>query len=111
MHDILVSLQDNFEPTSTHCVEPDSFSWYDEQVEMGSTFAQHGLCFYTMKFAAAGSCLGCKNTSDLAQEILAASTGSTSLGKLLSQESSTGQNSCFKDSNAKAPPSLISTGR
>ncbi|KAI0498817.1 hypothetical protein KFK09_019712 [Dendrobium nobile] len=104
-------IYDNFEPTSTHCVEPDSFSWYDEQVEMGSTFAQHGLCFYAMKFAAAGSCLGCKNTSDLAQEILAASTGSTSLGKLLSQESSTGQNSCFKDSNAKAPPSLISTGR
>lgn len=107
MHDILVSVQDNLEPTSAPCVEPDSFSWYDEQVEMGSTFAQHGLCFYAVKFDAVGSCLGCNDTSDLAQEMLASSTGSTALGKLLIRESITGQNSCFKDSGGKAPPSLM----
>lgn len=102
---------DTFDPTSAPCVEPASFSWYDEQVEMGSTFAQHGLCFYRMKFDAVGSCLGYNNTSDLAQEMLASSTCSTALGMLLVRETITGQNSCFKDSDVKASPSLMSTGR
>ncbi|XP_020576040.1 uncharacterized protein LOC110021763 isoform X2 [Phalaenopsis equestris] len=102
---------DNFEPTSIPCVEPDSFSWHDEQVEMGSTFAQHGLCFYATKIAAVGSRLGCSNTSDLARETLTSSTGSTALGKLLTRESITGQNSCFKDSGVKASPSLIPVRR
>lgn len=102
---------DNLEPASTPCIEPDSFSWYDDQVEMGSTIAHHGFCFYTMKVASVGSCLGFNNTLDLAQEMLNSSTSSTALGKLIIQESTTGQNSCFKDSDVKKTHSSMLIGR
>ncbi|KAJ6798913.1 Uncharacterized protein M6B38_212620 [Iris pallida] len=76
---------DMLDPSITHCVEPDDFSWYEEQYEIGSTYAQHGLCFYSVKCAAIGSSLGHENTVDLAQEMLSSSTNTMALGKLLSK--------------------------
>ncbi|KAK8969242.1 hypothetical protein KSP40_PGU005202 [Platanthera guangdongensis] len=79
---------------------------------MGSTIARHGLCFYTMKLASVGSCLGCCNASDVAQEMLNSSTSSTSLGKLIIQESIIGQNhSCFKDPTVMKTRSSMSIRR
>ncbi|KAJ0976030.1 hypothetical protein J5N97_017995 [Dioscorea zingiberensis] len=65
-------------------VESEDFSWVDRQFEMGSTYAQHGFCFYTNKCATIGSIFGSQNTVDLAQEMLASSTNVMALGKLLS---------------------------
>ncbi|XP_077250105.1 P-loop containing nucleoside triphosphate hydrolases superfamily protein isoform X2 [Tasmannia lanceolata] len=97
--DVLLSccqpvISDSLEPSMVPYVEPDATCWYDEQLEMTSTFAQHGLCFYTKKTATMGLNLGCENKVDLAQEMLACSTNTTALGKLVAQEMSMGKNSC-----------------
>lgn len=69
------------------CVEPDSFCWYDEQLEMTSTFAQHGFCLFSERIAATGLKLGHESTVDLAQEMLACSTSTMAQGKLATQMS------------------------
>lgn len=61
----------------------DDFSRDDRQFEMGSTYAQHGFCFYANKCAATGSSFGSQTTLDLAHEMLASSTNVMALGKLL----------------------------
>lgn len=76
-------ISDALEPSRTPCVEPDAFSWYEEQFEMGSTYAQHGLCFHTNECSKIGSNLGCENTLNLAQEMLTSSKSTMALGKLL----------------------------
>ncbi|XP_078164596.1 uncharacterized protein LOC144559447 isoform X1 [Carex rostrata] len=57
--------------------EPDDFSSYDMQLEMGSVYAQHGLGFYM------GSCVVCENRAGLAQAMLASSSNSAAIGRLL----------------------------
>ena len=73
-------------------VEPDICSCYEDQMEIGSTYAQHGLCFYTSRFAEVGTNLGRGSTMDLALEMLASSTNTMALGKLLSKGKTTSQN-------------------
>lgn len=65
----------------------DDFSRDDRQFEMGSTYAQHGFCFYANKCAATGSSFGSQTTVDLALEMLASSTNVMALGKLLTTPS------------------------
>ncbi|PKA49149.1 hypothetical protein AXF42_Ash010834 [Apostasia shenzhenica] len=101
----------NFMSTSISSGDADCFSWHEELLEMGSIYAEHGLCFYTMQCAAAGSSLGRSISADVVQEMLAASTNSGSLGKLLTQESKTDQSSCFRDSDIRAPQSCMLAGR
>ncbi|KAF3336120.1 hypothetical protein FCM35_KLT20627 [Carex littledalei] len=57
--------------------EPDDLSSYDMQLEMGSIYAQHGLGFYM------GSCVVCENRAGLAQVMLASSSNSAAIGRLL----------------------------
>lgn len=63
-----------------------SFSWYDDQLWMTSTIAQHGICFYSKAIAAIGSCNGFVNKMDMASEMLASSSNTTALAKLVSQD-------------------------
>ncbi|XP_011069547.1 uncharacterized protein LOC105155376 isoform X2 [Sesamum indicum] len=61
-----------------------SYSYYDNQLEMSSIIAQHGMCFYAKEVASLG--LGTTNTSSLASEMLSSSASSVALGKLASQD-------------------------
>lgn len=89
-------VNDALEPSMVPCVEPDYAHWYDEQLEMTSTFAEHGLCLYARKSASIGLNLGYENKVDLAQEMLACSTSSMAQGKLVTQEMRT-QRPCNLD--------------
>lgn len=93
-------LQDVLEPSMVPCVEPDSFSWYDEQLEMTSTFAQHGFCLFSERIAAIGMKLGYENKVDLAQEMLVCSASTMAQGKLAAQEMSRVPNSCHLEISA-----------
>ncbi|KAL6644799.1 hypothetical protein ACP70R_016407 [Stipagrostis hirtigluma subsp. patula] len=70
---------DILDPSSTPCVEPDDFSWYKNQIEMGSVYAQHALCIFSRKSKDIDDC-----SVDLSQELLFASKSAMSLGKLIS---------------------------
>ncbi|CAK9154618.1 unnamed protein product [Ilex paraguariensis] len=63
-----------------------SFGWHDDQLQMASTIAQHGICFYSKKIAALGSNMEYTSTVDLGWEMLTSSTSTMALGKLVSQD-------------------------
>ena len=67
------------DPPSTPFTEPDDFSWYRNQVEMGSIYGQHALCIFSRK----SQCIG-GSSVDLSQDLLLASTAAVSLGKIIS---------------------------
>nr|CAB3501339.1 unnamed protein product [Digitaria exilis] len=71
--------EDMLHPSSTPCAEPDDFSWYSNQVEMGSVYAQHALCIFSRKSHDIGG-----GSVDLSRELLFASTAAVSLGKTIS---------------------------
>ncbi|KAL5992900.1 hypothetical protein ACLOJK_013819 [Asimina triloba] len=79
---------DSLDAVAVPSVEPAAVCWYDEQVEMTSTFAQHGFCFYAKKTAAVASNLGHKNQLDLSLEMLTTSNNIMALGKLVRKETS-----------------------
>ncbi|XP_057795779.1 uncharacterized protein LOC131011898 isoform X2 [Salvia miltiorrhiza] len=62
-----------------------SYSYFDNQLEMSSTLAQHGMCYYAKEIASLQSIMGCQNNLDLASEMLSSSANSVALGKLASQ--------------------------
>lgn len=74
-------LQDYLKPSMISNEKSHSYSWHDDQLQMASTFAQHGFCLYAKRSFAAGS----NARVDLASEMLAASTNGISLGKLVNQ--------------------------
>ena len=79
--------QDSLDLSTVPCGEEShAFSWYDEQLQMASTIAQHGFCFYSKYIAAAGSMLGSDYTVDLASEMLASTSNTMALGKLTRPE-------------------------
>ncbi|WOK93415.1 hypothetical protein Cni_G02112 [Canna indica] len=80
-------ISDVLEPSLTPSAEPDDFSWYDEQYEMGSTYSQHGLCLYLKECGKTCQDIGFIETGVLMQEMLASSNNAMALGKLLSLES------------------------
>ena len=67
------------DPPSAPFTEPDDFSWYSNQVEMGSIYGQHALCIFSRK----SQCIG-GSSVDLSQDLLLASTAAVSLGKIIS---------------------------
>ena len=67
------------DPPSTPYAEPDDFSWYRNQVEMGSIYGQHALCIFSRKSQVIDG-----GSVDLSQELLLASTAAASLGKIVS---------------------------
>ncbi|CAL9752889.1 unnamed protein product [Musa acuminata subsp. burmannicoides] len=85
-------INDILEPSLIPSVEPDDFSWYDRQYEMGSTYVQHGLCLYTEKCAKTCPDMVFMEPETLVLEMLASSTNAMAMGKLLSLESTNTQN-------------------
>ncbi|KAI3774938.1 hypothetical protein L1987_49502 [Smallanthus sonchifolius] len=74
---------DNLKPSMISYEKSHSYSWHDDQLQMASTFAQHGFCLFAKRSFASGS----NDKMDLAWEMLAASTNAISLGKLINQNS------------------------
>lgn len=70
-----------------------SSSYYDNQMEMTSILAQHGMCLYTKEIASLESTMGCQRNLDLASEMLSSSSSSVALGKLASQNRGQGNKS------------------
>ncbi|XP_042034946.1 uncharacterized protein LOC121781273 isoform X1 [Salvia splendens] len=62
-----------------------SYNYEDNQLEMSSILAQHGMCYYAKEIASLRSITGCQNNLDLASEMLSSSENSVALGKLASQ--------------------------
>ncbi|KAJ4930455.1 hypothetical protein NE237_000138 [Protea cynaroides] len=87
-------ISDSLEATMVPCVEPDAFCWYHDQVEMASTMAQHGLCFFVKKSAAKALNLGSRNRVDLTWERLTSTSNTTAMGKAITQDTSISQTSC-----------------
>lgn len=85
-------ISDTLESSRIPCAEPDEFFWYDEHLQMVSTIAQHGFCYFTKETVASGSDPGHKIRKDLPSEILESTNSTAGLGKLLTQASSMGQN-------------------
>ncbi|XP_057490564.1 uncharacterized protein LOC130776382 [Actinidia eriantha] len=79
-------IRDSLEPSTVPFEKSHSFSWFDDQVCMTSTIAQHGICFYAKEIAVVGSNVGSVNRMDLVSEMLASSTNTMALGKLISQD-------------------------
>ncbi|KAJ7959130.1 ATPase family AAA domain-containing protein 5 [Quillaja saponaria] len=61
-----------------------AFNLYNMQ--MMSTIAVHGFCFYAKRITALGSTMGCETNVDLALEMLASTTDVMALGKLSRHE-------------------------
>ncbi|XP_020257075.1 uncharacterized protein LOC109833706 isoform X2 [Asparagus officinalis] len=105
-------VNDIVEPTMWPCAEPDICSCYEDQMEMGSIYAQHGLCLYAKKFAELGFNLGHAITMDLAEEMLASSMNTVALGKLLSRGKVSCHHSDFEGSlHITKPTHSIPNGR
>lgn len=80
-----------------------SYSYYDNQLEMSSILAQHGMCFYAKEIASLESTMGCRNNLDLASEMLSSSASSAALGKQAIQDGSKANRS----STETTKPSII----
>ncbi|XAR55573.1 hypothetical protein NMG60_11035684 [Bertholletia excelsa] len=77
---------DYLEPPAVPFEESYSFGWYYDQLFMASSIAQHGICFYAKKLAVIGLKTGSENTMELARAMLASSTNTMVLGKLVSED-------------------------
>ncbi|GJN08392.1 hypothetical protein PR202_ga26305 [Eleusine coracana subsp. coracana] len=66
---------DMLDPFSIPYAEPDDFSWYNNQVEMGSVYAQHALCIFSRN----SQDIDDGESVDLSRELLFASTTAISL--------------------------------
>ena len=60
-------------------------SWYDEHLQMTSTIAQHGFCFYAKEISTIGSKMGSNARVDLTWEMISSTTNMMALGKLSGQ--------------------------
>ncbi|XP_076882550.1 uncharacterized protein LOC143531045 [Bidens hawaiensis] len=87
---------DNLKPSMISYDKSHSYSWHDDQLQMASTFAQHGFCV----FAKRSFSLVSNDKMDLALEMLAASTNASSLGKFVNQN-----NNMIKSLGSKKPQS------
>lgn len=79
-------LQDSISPSNVPSEKTHSYSYHDNQLEMSSVLAQHGMCFYAKEIASLESNMGSPNTLDLASKMLYSSSSSVALGKLASQD-------------------------
>lgn len=98
-------MQDLLDPLSIPYAEPDDFSWYNNQVEMGSVYAQHALCIFSRKSQDVDD-----GYVDLSRELLLASTTALSLGKIISSGLRNNVGSA-NASHMKNPTSCILTKR
>lgn len=102
-------MQDVLDPSLTLATEPDDFSWYDQQYEMGSTYSQHGLCHFLKNCDNACQDMRSIQTEALMQEMLVSSTNAMALGKLLALESTNKHDTSYGGLHTKETIRDIST--
>ncbi|KAJ8424660.1 hypothetical protein Cgig2_003094 [Carnegiea gigantea] len=69
-----------------------NFGWWDKQVQMACTIAEHGYCLHARSINSLQLEMGMDNKVHLAWELLASTSNSMALGKLLRLDGSSGQN-------------------
>lgn len=74
------------------CETSHSLSWYDDQLKMASTISEHGMCLYAKHLDAASTNMVSAGRVDLAWEMLASTTYTMALGKLVNQDKERIQN-------------------
>ncbi|XVE60338.1 hypothetical protein DITRI_Ditri05aG0121100 [Diplodiscus trichospermus] len=79
-------MQDSLELLMIPYENSDEFSWSDEQLQMANTVSQHGFCLYAKEIDVIGSNMGFEQKVNLSQEMLASSTSTMALGKLLGHD-------------------------
>ena len=79
-------MQDSLELLRILFENSDAFSWCDEQLQMANAVSQHGFCLYAKEIDAIGSNIGFEHRVDLSQEMLASSTSTMELGRLLGHD-------------------------
>ncbi|KAL1533632.1 hypothetical protein AAHA92_33492 [Salvia divinorum] len=79
-------LSDSLSPLMIPSEKTHSYSYHDNQLEMSSILAQHGMCYYAKEIASLQLTMGCQHNLDLASEMLSSSANSVALGKLASQD-------------------------
>ncbi|CAN6479978.1 unnamed protein product [Victoria cruziana] len=75
--------------------EASTFNEVDQQIDLMSTYAEHGLCFYAKESAPLRRNLDTIKL-DLASEVLVSSMDNLTIGKLVSQESGDGSSTQLK---------------
>ncbi|XVF64587.1 hypothetical protein PTKIN_Ptkin09bG0180500 [Pterospermum kingtungense] len=76
-------MQDSLELLMIDSENSDAFSWCDEEMQMVNTVSQHGFCLYAKEIDVIGSNMGFEHKVNLRQEVLASSTSTMALGRLL----------------------------
>ncbi|KAM7507737.1 hypothetical protein LguiA_018190 [Lonicera macranthoides] len=89
LSDCQAQICDSLEPSMVPCEKSHSFSWCEDQLQMTSTMAQHGMCLYAKEISVVGSNIDSLSRVDLAWEMLTSSTNTMALGKLVNQEKRT----------------------
>ncbi|XP_030445181.1 uncharacterized protein LOC115667778 [Syzygium oleosum] len=79
-------IEDYLDPTMVIAEEPESFSRYNEQWQMTSTIVQHGLCSFTKDIPTVGSENKYQSRVDLVSEMLALTTNTMAVAKLIIQD-------------------------
>ncbi|XP_073124671.1 uncharacterized protein [Henckelia pumila] len=86
LNDCHTLLYDSLRPSMSPCEKTHSYSFHDDQLDMSSVLAQHGMCFYTKEIASLGSITGSAISLDLNTEMLSSSVSSIALGKMANLE-------------------------
>lgn len=68
------------------CENSRSVSWCDDQLKMVSTISEHGMCLFAKDIAVVNSNMVPASVVDLAWEMVASSTNTMALGKLVNQD-------------------------
>lgn len=86
-------MQDSLEMLIIPSENSDAFVWRDKQLQMANTISQHGFCLYAKEIDALRLKMGFEHRVDLSQEILASSTSTMALGRLLRHDASASRTS------------------
>ncbi|KAL1164151.1 hypothetical protein V6Z11_A06G051200 [Gossypium hirsutum] len=86
-------MQDSLEMLIIPSENSDAFVWHDKQLQMANTISQHGFCLYAKEIDALRLKMGFEHRVDLSQEILASSTSTMALGRLLRHDASASRTS------------------
>ncbi|KAH1057489.1 hypothetical protein J1N35_035554 [Gossypium stocksii] len=86
-------MQDSLEMLMIPSENSDAFVWRDEQLQMANTISQHGFCLYAKEIDTLRLKMGFEHRVDLSQEILASSTSTMALGRLLRHDASASRTS------------------
>ncbi|XP_075075389.1 uncharacterized protein LOC107789591 isoform X1 [Nicotiana tabacum] len=78
-------LYDSLEPSMTPFVESHSYNWHEDQLQMSSIFAQHGVCLFAKEIASLGPDTASVYEVDLAWEMLTSTNSTMALGKMVGQ--------------------------